>query len=473
MDQEQKVKRAANGIPNDLKEIEVGSRMEHRISRRRWCMVVFRGVSAERFVYQRLDNGRVYSSSTASVRQPSKFRWPTVEGPPVEAAPPMEVATNEELANERTAGSAPVERDVPVEAEAVPMPPAGTPHPALPREPPPIVMNGDGNEVLLGEHRIPLYVFRGVGIIIVGDLDAPLEYQPGNIAEMLRRDWKDEVVEGEHYRVLKGAELREFKASMYATRATRVASKASHITILTEAGIDRVLLLTKKPAGVRLRAFVADEVLPKLRRGEAVPPVTEVTEVTEAPAAMPESLDERIARIVAAAIAQALPQAIQACVDGAVEALRPLFSNQRRAKPAVTEGASGAGASPASPKPGTQTQLPYGRPPAQAPPLQRLEDAVSLVPRDYRSRRDIAQFLSGRFQRTVTEAMVSQAIEALHVTLRPKVGVWAVRGTSKQTRGGVQFPVPHEFFAPSVVEEIAAFLHGSLSVVGGERAPKA
>ena len=105
--------------------------------------------------------------------------------------------------------------------------------------------------------------------------------------------------------------------------------------------------------------------------------------------------------------------------------------------------------------------------------LVAIEDAVSLVPRDYRSRRDIAQFLSGRFQRTVTEAMVSQAIEALHVTLRPKVGVWAVRGTSKQTRGGVQFPVPHEFYAPSVVEEIAAFLHGSLSVVGGERAPKA
>jgi hypothetical protein len=56
------------------------------------------------------------------------------------------------------------------------------------------------------------------------------------------------------------ADLREFKRGLDDTRTNLVSSKASQLTILTEAGIGR--------AGVRLWAFIADHVLPKLRRGE-------------------------------------------------------------------------------------------------------------------------------------------------------------------------------------------------------------
>jgi hypothetical protein len=151
----------------------------------------------------------------------------------------------------------------------------------------PIVLNGDGNEVLLGQHRIPVYVFRGAVVMIAGHLDAPLDYEPKGIAQLLRGEWSNEVREGEHVRTLTGADLREFKAvaalggttppsglpPAARTGTTPVSRNARSLTILTEAGIDRVLLLTKKPAGVRLRAFIADTVLPRLRRGEAVPPV--------------------------------------------------------------------------------------------------------------------------------------------------------------------------------------------------------
>jgi hypothetical protein len=137
----------------------------------------------------------------------------------------------------------------------------------------PIVLNGDGNEVLLGQHRIPVYVFRDDVVMIAGDLDAPLDYTAGKVAELVTSEWKAELRAGEHFQVLRGADLREFKALAARTPAAGVRRNVNHITILTEAGIDRVLLLTRKPAGVRLRAFIADTVLPRLRRGEAVPPV--------------------------------------------------------------------------------------------------------------------------------------------------------------------------------------------------------
>jgi hypothetical protein len=142
---------------------------------------------------------------------------------------------------------------------------AGAP-PALP----PIVLNGEGNEVLFGKHRIPLHSFRGMMVMVAGDFDAPLDYEAGVIAQQLTSAWADEVRDGVHFMVLRGTDLREFKRGLDATRTNLVPSKASQLTILTEAGIDRVCLLTKKPSGVRLRAFIADHVLPKLRRGEPV-----------------------------------------------------------------------------------------------------------------------------------------------------------------------------------------------------------
>ena len=134
----------------------------------------------------------------------------------------------------------------------------------------PIVLNGEGRTVTFDGHSIPLHSFRGAMVMVAGELDAPLGYEAGVIAQQLTSEWADEVRDGVHFMVLRGTNLREFKRGLDATRTNLVASKASHLTILTEAGIDRVCLLTKKPAGVRLRAFIADHVLPKLRRGEPV-----------------------------------------------------------------------------------------------------------------------------------------------------------------------------------------------------------
>lgn len=420
--------RSMRSAPNDISKVDAGTQMEHLFSGK-WCAITIRGVSPDRkrFAYERRSDGHVYSSTRAALRQPSRFRWPTVEGPPIEAAPPMDLADVPEVV-----------AAVPV---AVPPAPSVVSRPALPPEPPPIVMNGEGNEVVLGEHRIPLYVFGRGGVILTGHLDGPCDYKPGSIADLIRGEWKKELREGDHYIVLKGADLRRFKAIAHATGTTPVPSKVSQLTVLTEAGIDRVLLLTKKPAGVRLRAYLADHWFPKVRRGEGIPPVGGIPPSAPAAGALDE---ERIARIVGSMIAAALPGAIQAAVAGAIEILKPMLG--------IAPGAAGTRRVAVS-GPTTQLPLPYS-----GKRVRHLDEAATvLIPKDWDDRRGFAKLLTGRTGKVVSKEQVSRAIDELHVRGR-EPAVNRYRPVLKQTKGSVVHEVPHEFFAPSVLEEVAAFL---------------
>jgi hypothetical protein len=163
-----------------------------------------------------------------------------------------------------------------------------------------------------GGDRLTFYPFRGRMCVVALEVDPVLGYAPGSIADLIAGEWAGEFKAGEHFEILRGKDLRDFKAAAHATGAAPVASKTSQVTVLTEAGVDRVCLLTKKPAGIRLRAYLADKVLPKLRRGEAVvptsadpPPVFAPVEARADMVARPPTLDldalavaldERVAR---------------------------------------------------------------------------------------------------------------------------------------------------------------------------------
>jgi hypothetical protein len=83
-------------------------------------------------------------------------------------------------------------------------------------------------------------------------------------------EWASEFIENHDYIVITGKELAAVKAAVNGTREA-VSPFANKVIMLLEPGLDLVLLKTSKEIGRRLRRFLVDEILPRLRRGESIP----------------------------------------------------------------------------------------------------------------------------------------------------------------------------------------------------------
>lgn len=123
------------------------------------------------------------------------------------------------------------------------------------------------------------YPFRGRHAWIAADVGRHLGYASAGkkLIDRMRDDWTDEMIEGDDFDTLTGADLAEFKAICEATPENGV-GRASHLTVLYESGLDMVCIKTEKPLGKKLRRLLVKEVMPKLRRQEPILPSAEVVQ---------------------------------------------------------------------------------------------------------------------------------------------------------------------------------------------------
>lgn len=82
------------------------------------------------------------------------------------------------------------------------------------------------------------------------------------VPAMVTGDWSDELDEGRDFVVLTGEALAAAKRAA----PDLVDPRAPSLMLLTESGVNLVAILTRQPAGKRLRRWLAEEVLPTLRR---------------------------------------------------------------------------------------------------------------------------------------------------------------------------------------------------------------
>jgi prophage antirepressor-like protein len=121
-------------------------------------------------------------------------------------------------------------------------------------------------------HPLTFVEFDGQPVVVARELAAALGYQDSNaIARAIRQEWSADFVEGEDFRVLDGAPLRELKALMVNDTTSSIDPRSPSLLVLTESGWWQVAQRTEKALGVRLRRFLTREVLPKLARGEGIP----------------------------------------------------------------------------------------------------------------------------------------------------------------------------------------------------------
>lgn len=97
------------------------------------------------------------------------------------------------------------------------------------------------------------------------------------------QDWKEQMIAGVDFEVLEGEQLAKFKA----TRGELLpeSDRSPSLLILKESGFHLVCLKTDKPIGVRLRRWLAEEVMPSLVRTGSYPSKAQTLEDLR-PAAM-------------------------------------------------------------------------------------------------------------------------------------------------------------------------------------------
>lgn len=114
------------------------------------------------------------------------------------------------------------------------------------------------------------YLIVGVPYFIAKDVGAALGYanSGSKLPKMIGQEWAGEFIDGVDYVILRGEKLREFKR-LAQLGTNHVPSRTKELMLLTESGVNLVCMLTKKPTGVQMRRWLAGDVLPALRRGDA------------------------------------------------------------------------------------------------------------------------------------------------------------------------------------------------------------
>ena len=114
---------------------------------------------------------------------------------------------------------------------------------------------------------LPVFEVEGRPHWIAKQIGAALGYadEGGELVRMISGDWAGEFTEKD-VRILKGKKLKEFKALVEPGGESPLGQRASHLMLLTEGGVVIATTLSRKPAGRRMRRWLADDVMPQIVR---------------------------------------------------------------------------------------------------------------------------------------------------------------------------------------------------------------
>jgi prophage antirepressor-like protein len=152
-------------------------------------------------------------------------------------------------------------------------------------------------------HPVIMVSWHGRPCWIVANVGQAMGYADGVLQNQIRREWSDEFVCSVDFDIIEGPELRELRAALNVCYTFSANTRA--LTVLYEGGMHLVCIKTDKPAGKRLRRWLATEVLPQVvRTGEfsMAPRDTEISSsVLDLFAAMHKTIDAQRAEIQALA----------------------------------------------------------------------------------------------------------------------------------------------------------------------------
>ena len=123
-------------------------------------------------------------------------------------------------------------------------------------------------------HPVSTLSYRGRPVWIAREVGEAIGYAQGGkrFATSVTGEWAEELIEGHDFVVVEGAELEQLRALLPKGTDSVPFESRRGLVLLLETGLHLALIKTRKPAGRRLRRFLAEQVLPQLvRTGAYVP----------------------------------------------------------------------------------------------------------------------------------------------------------------------------------------------------------
>jgi len=116
--------------------------------------------------------------------------------------------------------------------------------------------------------ELPVFEVDGKPNWIAKQVGAALGYAGDGreLPQSITQKWSDEFVEGDDFILLRGKELRDFKELCSLGGGSPLSPNTPHLMLLTEEGVYNCAILSRKPAGRRLRKWLKTEVLPQIAR---------------------------------------------------------------------------------------------------------------------------------------------------------------------------------------------------------------
>jgi prophage antirepressor-like protein len=115
-----------------------------------------------------------------------------------------------------------------------------------------------------------------------------------SVQTMIRAEWSTDLVDGTDYQVITGEELATVKDAA----PELVSARAPSLMLLTESGVFLVAMLSRQPASQRLRRWLANEVLPSIRRTGGFGTVAAAPKLLPGPVGTMETLDRACSDLV-------------------------------------------------------------------------------------------------------------------------------------------------------------------------------
>lgn len=136
----------------------------------------------------------------------------------------------------------------------------------------------------LAGHDLPVIEYRGQPVMFAAKVAEALEYDdPNRLGEFIGGKWAPRFREGTDYVRLTGDDLAALKAVDHPTIRGSVDSRASSVTLLTEAGAQVAAMLSRTKVGDRVRWEIVDTLIPAIRKLAA--PIPEPPKQIEGPPA--------------------------------------------------------------------------------------------------------------------------------------------------------------------------------------------
>jgi prophage antirepressor-like protein len=108
---------------------------------------------------------------------------------------------------------------------------------------------------------------------VAAEVGLALGYEDGSrLPDLIAAEWSEEFIAGTDFVKLSGSELVAVKAALNDSPKHGESKRggARSMILLTRDGLNLALMKTRKAAGVRMRRWLASEVLPALQQGELV-----------------------------------------------------------------------------------------------------------------------------------------------------------------------------------------------------------